>query len=255
MLRTSNPVLRESTFENLGEHAYSDRMTVDGTVNRTLILLSLVVVSALGVWVYATGATGALIEARMGIVIGLAIGGAIAGLILAVITAFRRLKAVQTAPLYAVAEGLFLGALSTVLETHYPGIALQAGALTMLVMFTMLGLYKTGVIKATARFRAGVITATCAVMFFYMISFVASMLGFNLLGGLFAANPLLSIGLSVFLVGLAALNLILDFDFIERGAAAGLPKAMEWYGAFALTVTLVWLYFEILRLLAKLRRR
>lgn len=256
MLRTSNPTLGRKAFQSdepmeVGER----RMTVDGTVNRTLVLLVLLVSSAVGVWVYATAGTGVLVAERAAALMPLAIGGVFGGLVLALLTMFNKRRAGLFAPMYALVEGLVIGALTSVLEVHYPGIALQAGALTMLVLFSMLGLYKTGLIKVTAKFRAGVLMATSAIMMFYLLNFVMSMFGASLTGGLLAANPGLSIGLSVVFVVVASLNLLLDFDRIERGAEGGAPQYMEWYGAFALTVTLVWLYLEILNLLAKLRRR
>jgi uncharacterized YccA/Bax inhibitor family protein len=180
------------------------------------------------------------------------IGGAIGGLVLALITSFKPKIAQYTAPFYALAEGLLLGGLSAVLEAKYPGLVMKAVGLTFATLFAMLFAYKTGWIRATQKFKSGVIAATGGIMLFYLVSWILNMFGFNM--GFHSAS-LVSIGFSLFVVVIAALNLILDFDFIEKGAESGAPKYMEWYGAFGLMVTLVWLYVELLRLLAKFASR
>jgi uncharacterized YccA/Bax inhibitor family protein len=157
------------------------------------------------------------------------------------------------APIYAIVQGLVVGSFSRVYETYYNGIVVQAAGATVGVFVVMLVLYRTGVIKVTERFRKVVVAATMGVMVFYGVSFLISMFGGSVS---FLSNPnLLGIGFSVLVAGLAAFNLALDFDFIERGAEQGLDKQFEWYAAFGLLVTVVWLYLELLRLLSKLRER
>jgi len=177
----------------------------------------------------------------------------IGGFVLALVTVFKKEWSPVTAPLYALLEGLALGGISSFLDTAYPGIAIQAVGLTFGTLFVMLFLYTTGVLRATRKFVIGVVAATGAIFLVYMADFVMGFFGRNV--------PLLNdsgpwgIAISGIIVVVAALNLILDFDLIERGVQAGAAKYMEWYGAFGLMVTLVWLYLEILRLLAKSRRR
>ena len=181
------------------------------------------------------------------------IGGGIGGLILALVTVFKREWSGFTAPAYAVCEGLVLGGISAIFELKFPGIVMQAVALTFGTLFCLLMAYKTGLIRVTEKFRLGVFVATAAIALVYLVSFVLGF--FNLQVPFMVGSGLVSIGFSLFVVGIASLNLVLDFDFIEHGAEAGAPKYMEWYGAFGLMVTLVWLYIEILQLLAKLRGR
>ena len=172
--------------------------------------------------------------------------------IIAIATAFRPAWARYTAVVYAVLEGLFVGAISALYETRYPGIVMQAVAVTFVTFFAMLAAYKFGWIKVTQTFRNVVVAATLALGTFYLLAFALSF--FNVSMPIITNTGLFGIGFSVFAAGLAALNLVLDFDFIEAGEAEGFPAFMEWYGAFTLTVTLVWLYIELLRLLGKLRR-
>jgi len=181
------------------------------------------------------------------------IGGAIGGFILALVTVFKPKLSPYTAPFYALFEGLFLGGISALMNASYPGIVMQAVGLTFGTLFAMLFAYKTGLIKVTQKFRSGIIAATGGIMLFYMVTWILGMFGFG--NGLYYGSSLLSIGISLFVVVIAALNLVLDFDFIERGAQSGAPKYMEWYGAFGLMVTLIWLYIELLRLLSKLASR
>lgn len=222
-------------------------MTLNGTVNKTGILLLLTAAAATWTW-NITATQGAAAAAPW------LWGGLIGGFIVSLVTIFAQRTAPITAPIYAVLEGFFLGGISSLLnKSIYQGIAIEAAALTMGVLFLMLTLYWTGIVRATPLFVRGVIIATGAIALLY---------GVNLLMGLFG-HPLsfmydssgLSIGISLFVVALAAFNLILDFAMIEQGVREGAPKYMEWYGAFALMVTLVWLYMEILRLLAKTQRR
>jgi uncharacterized YccA/Bax inhibitor family protein len=221
-------------------------MSINGTINKIGIMSLLVVAAAAYTWNMVLGEQAA----RAGT---LAMVGAIGGFIVAMVTVFRPRSAAFTAPVYAILEGLLLGALSAIINTAYPGIAFQAVLLTIGTLFTMLFLYRSGRIRATPRFTRGVFMATGAVFFAYLISFVMSLFGASL-GFLHSAGPL-GILINLAIVVIAALNLILDFDFIERGSASGAPKYMEWYGAFGLMVTLIWLYITILRLLAILAGR
>ena len=220
-------------------------MSVAGTANKTAILLAVVMVAALWPWkLMQTDPAAALSWLWIGL-----IGGTVTALIII----FKKEWAGPLAPVYAACEGLALGALSAVFERRYPGIAFQSVGLTMGVLATMLIIYRTGAIKATDRFKRGVIAATGAIALVYLITMVMRMFGMPV-SFMHSSGPL-GIGISLVVVFVAALNLVLDFDFIEKGAANGAPKRMEWYGAFGLLVTLVWLYLEILRLLGRLKER
>ncbi|MBN2596662.1 Bax inhibitor-1/YccA family protein [Labilibaculum sp.] len=247
--KSSNPVLSEKIFyaSRNGSYSESETMTVNGTVNKVGLLLFFLVAAASYTW----GLFNDSMDSS--VVLPWLIGGAIGGLILAVVTAFKPVWSPYTAPFYALAEGLMLGGLSAMMNSAYPGIVVQAVGLTFATLFAMLFAYKTGFIKVTEKFKTGVIAATGGIFIFYMLNWILGMFGF----GLNIANDsgLLSIGISLFIVVIAALNLVLDFDFIEKGAQSGAPKYMEWYGAFGLMVTLVWLYVELLRLLSKLAKR
>ncbi len=249
--RTSNPVFNNDLIAGF-DQVYGDRaattMTVQGTIGKTSILLAILSATALGAWEFTKQGTLPTMA--------LPVAG-IAGFIVAMITAFKPNFAPFTAPIYAALEGVFLGALSYLIETRmgkqYPGIALQAVSLTVGVLFVMLFLYGSRIIVVTQRLRTGIMAATGALFLVYMGSFLLSMFGVQVP---FLRNAsAMGIGISLLVVGLAAFNLLLDFDFIERGSNAGAPKYMEWYGAFALVVTLVWLYLELLRLLSKLQSR
>jgi uncharacterized YccA/Bax inhibitor family protein len=178
--------------------------------------------------------------------------GVIGGLIFCLITSFKSEWAPITAPIYALLEGLVIGGLSAFFEMAYPGIVVQAAGLTFGTLFVMLMAYKSGLIQATEKFKLGVIAATGGIALLYLVSLVMSMFGKPI--GFIHEGGTFGILFSGFVVVIAALNLVLDFDFIRQGSEQGAPKYMEWYGAFALIVTLVWLYLEILRLLAKLRK-
>jgi uncharacterized YccA/Bax inhibitor family protein len=182
-----------------------------------------------------------------------AIGGAIGGLVLALVTVFKKEWSPVTAPMYALVEGFFLGAISAVFEARFPGIVFQAVLLTFGTLFALLVAYRSGLIKVTENFKLGVVAATGGIALLYLASFVLSF--FNINVPVIHEASWLGIAFSLFVVVVAALNLVLDFDFIENGAAARAPKYMEWYGAFGLMVTLVWLYVEFLRLLSKLQQR
>ncbi|WP_372752614.1 Bax inhibitor-1/YccA family protein [Labilibaculum sp.] len=245
--KSSNPVLSEKIFSSSRSGSYGESMTVNGTINKIGLLLFFLVAAASYTWgLYQDTMDPASVTPWL-------IGGAIVGLILALVTTFKPVWSPYTAPFYALAEGLLLGGLSAMMNTAYPGIVIQAVGLSFATLFAMLFAYKSGLIKVTEKFKFGVVAATGGIFIFYMLSWILGMFGI----GLNFANDtsLLSIGISLFVVVIAALNLVLDFDFIEKGAQSGAPKYMEWYGAFGLMVTLVWLYVELLRLLSKLARR
>jgi uncharacterized YccA/Bax inhibitor family protein len=245
-MRTANPALNAKTFTNLRITADSAVMTIQGTVNKTLSLLLLTVIAASYVWGKAVSWDPSAAMPWMAV-------GAIGGLIVALITTFNKTAGRITAPLYAILEGLFLGGISAIFEKIYPGIVFQAVALTFGTLFCLLIAYKSRLIKPTENFKLGIAAATGGIAVFYLVTMLLSLFHVNI-GFMYASSPL-GIGISLFVVVIAALNLVLDFDFIESGAAQGAPKYMEWYGAFGLLVTLVWLYLEILRLLAKLADR
>jgi len=238
--RSGNPALSSKTFENI-ESTSDNAMTVNGTVNK--IAISLILLLASGYFTYTRE------------LLLLAIVGAIGGLIVAIVTIFKKQWAPITVPIYSLLQGLFLGGISYIFNQLYDGIVLQAVLLTGAILFSLLFAYKSGLIKATENFKLGVTAATGGIFIVYMISFVMSFFGSGLPILDINNSSLISIGFSLFIVVIASLNLVLDFDFIEQGAEMGAPKYMEWYGAFGLLVTLIWLYIEILRLLAKLRGR
>ena len=222
-------------------------MTVQGTVDRTAILLAILTLTAIVPWRIAFGGGD---PAALMPLLGL---GLVGGLVLALVTVFKQSWARVTAPLYAACEGLVLGGVSAIYEARYQGIVLQAVGLTLGTLAVMLVAYKTRAIKATEKFKMGVICATGAIALVYMVSWILGMFGVNV--GFIHSTGWLGIGISLVIVGVAALNLVLDFDLIEQGARQGAPKYMEWYGGFGVLVTLVWLYLEILRLLSLLNRR
>lgn len=244
-MRTSNPTLNSKTFAVPG--VYGDTMTINGTILKTVILLLCAVASASLTW-------NAFNESHdFGMASGLTMIGALGGFVLALVTVFKQKWAMVTAPMYAVLEGLFLGGASAMFELQYRGIAMQAVALTFGTAFCMLMAYRTGLIRPTQKFMMGVVAATGGIAVFYIVTMVLGLFHINV-PILYGSGPW-SIAISVVIVGIAALNLILDFAFIEQGAAQGAPRYMEWYGAFGLMVTLVWLYIEMLRLLSKTRSR
>ncbi len=248
MMRTSNPALNDATFTGIGKSANTtEAMTIQGTVNKSLVLLILLFLSAVWTWrAYLIG------HDPRAVTLWLLVGG-IGGFIVALITVFKKAWSPVTAPAYALLEGLVLGGISSIFEARYPGIVIQAVGLTFGTLFVLLLAYKSGIIRATERFKLGVVAATGGIAVFYVITIVLGF--FNVHIPYIYENGLIGIGFSLFVVVIAALNLVLDFDFIEQGAAQGAPKYMEWYGAFGLMVTLIWLYLEILRLLSKLMSR
>jgi uncharacterized YccA/Bax inhibitor family protein len=244
-MRSGNPSLKNESFTKHRGAVDGRTMTIQGTVNRTLILLLLLLATFVLSWnLFLSNPESALL---------LMLVGAIGGLIVALITIFVPKVSPFTAPLYALLEGLFVGAISAQYEVQYGGIVFQAVLLTIGVLLSLLLAYKSGFIKVTQNFRLGVVAATGGIFIVYLISFIGGFFGFEI-PHLHEATPL-GIAISVVIVIIAALNLVLDFDFIENAATKGVPKYYEWYGAFGLLVTLIWLYLEILRLLSKLRSR
>jgi uncharacterized YccA/Bax inhibitor family protein len=247
-MRTSNPALNAKTFERFGPPpgvaAGSEPMTIEGTVNRTAFLLLLLVATA--TWTWSQTAAGVPVG-------GYLLGGILGGFVMALVTIFKPVWAPVTAPIYALLEGLALGAISAYFQARFPGIVIQAVALTFGVLFALLLAYRSGLIPVTENFRLGIVAATGGIAIFYLVAIGLSFFGIRI--PFLHEGSWLGIAFSLFVVVIAALNLVLDFDFIEKGAEQGAPKVTEWYAAFGLIVTLVWLYLEILRLLSKLRSR
>ncbi len=239
-MRSGNPALSSKTFINTTDVG-AEKMTIEGTVNKTAMSLLLLLATASYTWMNPS--------------LSLMMLGFIGGFIMAIVTIIKKTWAPYTVSGYALLEGLALGGISRIFEAEYPGIASQAIFLTFGILAALLLAYKTGVIKPTENFKLGIFAATGGIFIMYLISFIMSFFG----SGMSIMNPnntsMMSIGFSLFVVVIASLNLVLDFDFIEEGAERGAPKYMEWYGAFGLLVTLIWLYLEILRLLAKLQSR
>src|SRR5947207_6565464 len=234
LMRTSNPSVHEKAFK--GQVAFGEAMTLQGTVNKTGFLLLCVVATAGWAWGLSHSPAPAAAVPWM-------TGGVFGGFVVALVTIFKKQWAPLTAPIYALLEGLALGGISAMFERTYPGVAIQAVGLTFGTLFVMLLAYKTGMIRATQGFKLGVIAATGGIALLYLVEMV--------LGGFFHiqvpainGSGAVGIGFSLFVVVIAALNLVLDFDMIETGARNGAPKYMEWYGAFGLMVTLIWLRSE-----------
>ncbi len=251
-MRSGNPVLSDSTFLDLGSGAVLSRpaaaMTLNGTLARTGILLFLTVLTAAFAWTQSVTAAGPTAAAPIYLW-----GGAIGGLVLALVTIFKKQWAPLTAPAYAILEGFFLGAISGIYAQLYQGIVIQAVLLTFGTLFALLFAYRSGMIKVTDKFRAGVVAATGGIFLIYLATIGLGFFGINV--PYIHESGLIGIGFSLVVVVIAALNLVLDFDLIETGINQGAPKYMEWFAGFALLVTLVWLYIEFLRLLAKLQSR
>lgn len=246
LMRTSNPALNAKAFQVEGS-GFGDSMTISGTVNKAGILLICVVATAAWTWNQFLH-----VRAPETVMPWVLVGG-IGGFIVALITMFKKTWSPVTAPLYGLLEGLVLGGISALFELRFPGIAIQAVGLTFGTLAALLVAYRSGLIRVTEKFRLGVVAATGGIALFYLATFVLSFFGVHLTS-VYGAGPI-GIGFSVFVVIIASLNLVLNFDFIESGARAGAPKYMEWYAAFGLMVTLIWLYLEILNLLSKLRSR
>jgi len=247
LMKTSNPALKRMTStlaSRVGDA--SEAMTLQGTVNKTGFLLILLAIPAMYTWnMFRANPTGAAMS--------LAMLGLIGGFIVALVTIFKMTWAPFTAPLYAVLEGLCLGAISAAFDTAYHSIAIEAVGLTFGVLLAMLIAYTSGLIRPTENFKLGIVAATGGIAVLYLATMVLGFFGVHI--PYIYGNGPIGIGFSLFVVGLAALNLVLDFDLIETAVTNGAPKYMEWYGAFGILVTLVWLYLEMLRLLAKLNSR
>lgn len=250
LFKTSNPALGSKTFQDAasgGALDVTDRMTLNGTVNRTGLLLLFALASAAYTW-------HAFMETHdPSTVSGWLMLGVFGGFIVAMVTIFKQTWAPVTAPIYALCEGLFLGGISAVLDLRYPGIAIQAVGLTFGTLLTMLVVYRSGLIRVSNKLRIGIIAATGGIALFYLLEMILGFFGIHFVA-INGSGPI-GIAFSLFVCAIAALNLVLDFDFIEQGVNYGAPKYMEWYGAFGIMVTLVWLYLEILNLLSKLRSR
>lgn len=223
---------------------YGNEMTLSGTINKTLILFLLLTATAMITWWMSFNGINPMLPT---------IGGAIIGLILVVVAAFKPQLSPYLAPGYALFEGLFIGGISAIFEAMYPGIVIQAVGATFVTFMVCLGLYKYKIVKVTEQFKSVVMAATLAIATYYLISWLVSM--FTSFTPVHHGSSMMSIGISVFVIVIAALNLFLDFDRIEEGVKEKMPKFMEWYGAMGLMITLVWLYIEFLRLLSKLNSR
>lgn len=248
-MKTSNPVLQIDTFSKNWSSARSDEcMTVQGVVIKTGLLLILMTLSAAWTWnlFYKSGLSPSAVNLWI-------LVGAIGGFGLAILTSLKQNLSPITAPLFAACEGLFIGGISAIFEGAFPGIVMQSAALTFGTLGAVLLAYQAGLLRVSETFKTILITATMGICFAYGITFLLRLLGIHI--SLFTGNGFGSIAFSLFVVGVAALNFVLDFDFIEKSAERRVAKYMEWYGAFALLVTLVWLYVEIVRLLSKLRSR
>jgi uncharacterized YccA/Bax inhibitor family protein len=245
-MRTSNPALREEYFRRHPSAAGEGVMTLNGTTTKSFLLILLAIFSAAFTWRESLGGNPGILTPAM-------LVGGLGGFVVAMVTVFKPHLSPITAPLYAVLEGLLLGALSARYEARWAGLPMQAVGLTFMVFVAMLLVYRSGIIQVTDRFRFGIAAATGGIALFYLLSIVLSMFGVRI--PLVHEAGIVGIGFSLVVVGVAALNLILDFDLIEGGVKAGAPRYMEWYAAFGLLVTLVWLYLEILRLLSKLNRK
>jgi uncharacterized YccA/Bax inhibitor family protein len=221
-------------------------MTLRGVIHRSILLLLLVAGTSAVVWTYYADSNPSAIYPTMMI-------GALGGFVVAMVTSFKKDWAAVTSPIYAVLEGLFIGGISLVMERKFPGLVQQAVLLTFGVMFALLAAYQSRIIRPSQTFKSVIVGATFGIVVVYLVSMVLQLFFHTEIPLINGSGPM-GIAFSLVVVGIAALNLVLDFDFIENGVAAGAPKWMEWYSAFALMVTLVWLYIEILRLLSKMRR-
>lgn len=247
-MRTANPALNSKTFTGLGYVSDSTKvMSIQGTVNKTVLLMIFLLISSSWVWnMFYKSGTPAVVMPWMYL-------GLFGGFITAIVTIFKKAWAPVTAPIYALLEGLALGGLSSIFEAQFPGIVIQAVGLTFGTLFCLLLAYKSGLIKPTENFKLGVVAATGGIALIYLVTIILGFFG-STIPYIHESGPV-GIGFSIFVIIVAALNLVLDFDFIEKGSEIGAPKYMEWYAAFGLMVTLIWLYIEFLRLLSKLRSR
>lgn len=250
-MRSGNPALGQNTFLDIGSGRVvagsADAMTLNGTVNKTGLMLLILLASASWTWGRYTG------PESVGAIMPMIWVGALGGLVVGMVTIFKQTWSPFTAPIYALLEGFFLGGLSAMMEVRFPGIVMQAVGLTFGTLAALLMAYRSGLIRATENFKLGVVAATGGIFLLYMVNIVMGFFGHSI--GFIHQSGWMGIGFSAFVVIVAAMNLVLDFDFIEQGVEKGAPKYMEWYSAFGLMVTLVWLYLEILRLLSKLQSR
>jgi len=247
-MNSNNPFFKNKTYTNASSEVIheatvigvNETMTVSGTINKSFLMLLLLIASAAITWTMENPLV-------------FAIGGAIVGFILVLIATFRPQSSGFLAPGYAIFEGLFIGGVSTIFEMRYPGIVIQAVGCTFVTFMVCFGLYKYEIVKVNDKFRSVVVAATLAIATYYLFSWLLSM--FTSFQPVHYGNSMISIGISAIVIVIAALNLFLDFDQIEKGAQEKMPKYMEWYGAMGLMITLVWLYIEFLRLLSKLSSR
>jgi uncharacterized YccA/Bax inhibitor family protein len=243
-MRSGNPALHADTFSRAPAMPGAEQMTLGGTVNKTALSLFILMIAASYIW--NRGAADPALPVWI-------LGSVIGGFIVAIATSFKQTWAPITTPVYAALEGVALGGISVIFESQYPGIVSQAVFLTFGTLAALLLAYRSGLVRATENFKLGIFAATGGIALLYLASFVLGFFGMSV--PLIHSSGTWGILFSMFVVVIAALNLVLDFDFIETGVERGAPKYMEWYGAFGLLVTLVWLYLEILRLLAKLQSR
>ncbi|MBL8014007.1 MAG: Bax inhibitor-1/YccA family protein [Candidatus Omnitrophica bacterium] len=248
-MKSGNPVLNERVFTQVGSGVQGDVMTIQGAVTKTFILLAITLATAVWMWSELMTPQSSLLP----YVKPISLVSGILGFVTAMVTSFKKEWAPVTAWIYAVLEGVFLGVITVFFNQAYPGIAMEAVALTFGVLFCLLAAYQAGFIRATPTFMRVIVSATMAIALVYLVSMVIGFFGIQM--PLIYSSSGMGVAFSFVVVIVAALNLVLDFNFIEEGAREGAPKYMEWFSAFALLVTLIWLYVEILRLLAKLSDR
>ena len=245
IMKSGNPVLSTSTFDDVARRAYAQPMTLTGVINRSLFLLLLVTGTSVATWAYS--------EAHPSAIYPIMMTGVFGGFAIAIVTTFKKHWAPLTAPVYAVLEGLVIGGISLVMEIRFPGLVLQAILLTFGIMFALLAAYQSRIIRPSETFKSVIVGATFGILVIYLVDMALQLFLHTAIPMIQDGGPI-GITFSLVVVGIASLNLVLDFDFVERGVESGAPKWMEWYAAFGLIVTLVWLYIEVLRLLSKMRR-
>ncbi len=251
-MNSNNPFFKNKTFTNADSEVVheatvigvNETMTVSGTINKSFLMLILLIASASVTWIMTFNGQNPMV---------MTIGGALVGFILVLIATFRPQNSGFLAPGYAIFEGLFIGGISAIFEVMYPGMVIQAVSCTFVTFMVCFGLYKYEIVKVNDKFRSVVIAATLAIGTYYLISWLLSM--FTSFQPVHYGNSMISIGISAIVIVVAALNLFLDFDQIEKGVQQKMPKYMEWYSAMGLMITLVWLYIEFLRLLSKLQKK
>jgi uncharacterized YccA/Bax inhibitor family protein len=251
-MNSNNPFFKNKTFTNPDSEVVhettvigvNETMTVSGTINKSFLMLILLIASASVTWIMTFNGQNPMV---------MTIGGALVGFILVLIATFRPQNSGFLAPGYAIFEGLFIGGISAIFEVMYPGMVIQAVSCTFVTFMVCFGLYKYEIVKVNDKFRSVVIAATLAIGTYYLISWLLSM--FTSFQPVHYGNSMISIGISAIVIVVAALNLFLDFDQIEKGVQKKMPKYMEWYSAMGLMITLVWLYIEFLRLLSKLQKK